>query len=343
MRTHPIHLVALCAALFLTVGDAEHRRTDFQDDRAKASQDAATAADQATRDFLARCQAPGVIRCVGFDSQQEIQGHLMPAWDGSYRGTVDPQVKASGQGSLRFEIPSNSPGNTSGTFSIDFSDDLSVQFGEGQEFYVQWRQRFSPELLSTRFANGEGWKQIIIGEGDRPGKRADSCTQLEVVVQNSYQRGFPQMYHSCGGKDGNYDGLQYWDNRIGNYTLQNAVGCNYGHPTSPPCFNYKPNQWMTFQVHIKVASWYTNNGRHKNDSTVQLWVANEGHPSKLVIDFRPESGHGYDLANNDPQAKYGKVWLLPYHTNKDKAQAHPTAYTWYDELIISRNRVPDPQ
>jgi hypothetical protein len=61
-----------------------------------------------------------------------------------------------------------------------------VRFGEGQEFYVQWRQRFSRAFLETRFPGG-GWKQAIIGEGDRPGYAPDdkvvwSCTQLEVVV-----------------------------------------------------------------------------------------------------------------------------------------------------------------
>jgi len=33
---------------------------------------------------------------------------------------------------------------------------------------------------------------------------------------------------------------------------------------------------------------------------------------------------------------------LPYNTGKDASQAHPTAYTWYDELIVSKQRIPDP-
>jgi hypothetical protein len=37
------------------------------------------------------------------------------------------------------------------------------------------------------------------------------------------------------------------------------------------------------------------------------------------------------------------VWLIPYNTNKDGTQDHPTAYTWYDELIISKSRIPDPK
>jgi hypothetical protein len=40
--------------------------------------------------------------------------------------------------------------------------------------------------------------------------------------------------------------------------------------------------------------------------------------------------------------KFGKIWLLPYHTNKSPAQVHPTAFTWYDELIISRTKIADP-
>jgi len=66
-------------------------------------------------------------------------------------------------------------------------------------------------------------------------------------------------------------------------------------------------------------------------------VADEGQPSTLVI-----SRTDYDIANTNPDAKYGKLWLLPYNTGKDRSQEHPTAYTWYDELIIAKQRIPDP-
>jgi len=46
---------------------------------------------------------------------------------------------------------------------------------------------------------------------------------------------------------------------------------------------------------------------------------------------------------NPTQAKYGKVILTPYHTDKDETQRHPIAYVWYDELIISRSRIADPR
>ncbi|MGH9744192.1 MAG: hypothetical protein ACRD51_17765 [Candidatus Acidiferrum sp.] len=100
---------------------------------------------------------------------------------------------------------------------------------------------------------------------------------------------------------------------------------------------------MTFQVHVKIASWYKNNKRYRHDSTIQLWIAKEDKPSKLVIDMNPQRGTGYDLVNMDPAAKYGKIWLLPYDTDKDPSQDHLPAYTWYDELITSKARIPDPK
>lgn len=281
--------------------------------------------------FSDRCRLAGAIRCFGFDSSSETDPHIHPPWgQTTKRGAVVHDVKASGSGSLRFEIPSNSGSDTSGSFWLNFSDDLSIQFGEQEEFYVQWRQRFSPEFVGKAYAGGGGWKQIIIGEGDRQGFTANSCTQLELVVNNPYHLGYPAMYHSCGGKDGQFEGLF-------------ASGS----------ISYAANEWMTFQIHVKIGTWYKNDGNYHQDSTIQLWGGREGRPSKLLIDLSPEpamilglkipgSGAGYDFANQDPLAKYGKLWMLPYNTHKDPSESHPTGYTWYDDLIISKTRIPDP-
>jgi chitodextrinase len=310
-------------------------------------------------DFAARCSASGVLKCVGFDNPADIAGrwgNVSGIFTGSVAPVLDTAVKTSGASALKFTIPSNSGAGASGSYFTNFTDNLSALFGEGEEFYIQWRQRFSAEFLSTNYTGGGGWKQVIIGEGDRAGvcnpsnpttaTCPASCTQLEIVAQNTGQRGIPQMYHSCGGKDGRYEPLEYWDNNLGNIVHQNAVGCLYGsgYP-EPPCVRYKPNQWMTFQIRVKIGTWYKNDRNYHGDSTIQLWVADEGQPSKLVLDFRPENGHGYDIANTDttaPLAEYGKVWLLPYHTGKSDAQSHPTGYVWYDELIISRNKIAEP-
>lgn len=279
--------------------------------------------------FEARCHALGVVRCIGFDSQDEVDRYIFPPWgETTKRGMVVTDANASGAGSLRFVVPSQSPNDGSGSFKINFADDLSMQFGEGDEFYVQWRQRFSRDFLTTFYEGGYGWKQATLGEGDRPGVFTPGCTQLELVVQNVNQAGFPQMYHSCGGKDGQYEQL-------------GGGG------------EYIADEWMTFQVHVKVGIWYKNDGNYQGDSIVQLWVARQGQPSELVVDLSPRPvaflgmtipglGRGYDLANNEPAARYGKLILSPYHTGKNPEQVHPVGYVWYDELIISTQRIPDP-
>lgn len=311
-----------------------------------------SSATAAETDFQARCHSPGVIRCVGFDSVSEIAGGYGDNFGilaGATTPTIDSATKASGNGSLRFEIPSRSGADTSGTYFTNFSRDLSTQFGENSEFYVQWRQKFSPEFLNTIYRAGEGWKQAIIGTGDQPGHHYPSCTTLEIVVQNTYQRGFAQMYNSCTGSSSHaaYDPFQ---ERYGSYDfkLQNdrpAPFCLYSQGrTDPPtffppkgdCFGYFPNEWMTFQVKVKTGP------RVKDEfmnSYVQLSIARERAPSQLVVSWGP-----YHLSAGDPGEgqEYGKIWLLPYHTDKDPNQITPKAYVWYDELIISRSRVPDP-
>ena len=106
----------------------------------------------ALQDFGVRCQSPGVLVCEGFDSPAEFAAAkwpaagLYPAWDGALRGTMDTTIKASGTGSLRFEIPSHSAANAAGSWQQPFEHN----FGEGSTFYVQFRQRFSKEMLTNK-------------------------------------------------------------------------------------------------------------------------------------------------------------------------------------------------
>jgi len=289
---------------------------------------------------------------VGFDQASDISNTQWGANTGidtSAPGVpvLDSSVKASGNSSIKFTIPSNSGANSSGVYWANFSTDLLTQFGENSDFYVQWRQRFSPEFLTTIYQGGGGWKQAIIGTGDKPGcttsnsaNCSSSCTTLEVVTQNTYQRGFPQMYNSCTGSasHGAYAGFE---EPFGSYDfkLQNAMPspyCLYSQLGSANnnCFRYFPNEWMTFQVHIHTGNFVTNEWQN---SHVDMWVAREGQASQQVFNYGPTA-----LSAGTQGELFGKVWLLPYDTGKDPSQSHPTAYTWYDELIISRTRIPDP-
>lgn len=289
--------------------------------------------DTKTKDFEARCRAKGVMRCFGFDSDQQVLANLQPAADGRMHGIVDTSMKASGAGSLRFDIMPKLGANTSGSFPLDFPK----QFDTGEEFYVQWRQRFDQEMITRVFRGGEGWKQAIIGGDGRDARSARSCTPNEIVLQNSYHRGFPQIYHSCGIKDSQYEPLTPIA-PPSDYLLQDAVSCKYSNPKGSQCFRYRPDQWMTFQIHVKIGKWYENqSGNYHRDSTVELWVAEENKPSVLLISM-PD----YDLVHDGAAEKYQRIWFLPYNTNKSDAEDHPVAHTWYDEFIISTARIPDP-
>jgi hypothetical protein len=325
------------------------------------------AAGNADADFQARCTAGGVVVCVGFDSASDIAGTygapsgILPSSSGSgVAPTLDTTVKASGNSSLMFLIPANAGADTSGAYWTNFSTDFSKQFGQNSDFFVQWRQRFSPEFISTVPAGAEGWKEVIIGTGDvtgctpstnASGTCSSSCTNLEVVTLNSFQRGFPEMYNSCSGSasHGPYDPFieSYGSD---DFKLQNAMPapyCLYSQgmtspvsyfPPSGNCLAYFPNEWMTFQVEIQTGPWV--NGEFQN-SHVNLWVAREGQPAVQVLNWGP-----YNLSA-DPQSataqQYGKAWLLPYNTGRDSSATSPVAYTWFDELIVSTQRIADPK
>jgi Bacterial Ig domain/Beta xylosidase C-terminal Concanavalin A-like domain/Fibronectin type III domain len=285
-------------------------------------------------DFQSRCQSAGVIRCWSFDDAAATNARVAPPYGSTTKmGQVVNDVVADGSGALRFTVPSQSGADTSGNFSLNFADDFSQQFGEGQEFYIQYRVRYNDVMVNTHFNNSNGFKMNITGEGDRPGSTAYSCTTLEVVLENTDQAGFPQAYHSCG----TFQRLQVHIPNTSEYLDQNADGCpHYGNQgflqTEPPCFKYKANEWITIQQHVKIGHW------GQPDSTVEFWAADQGQTSRLIISLAD-----FTLLNDNPsQAKYGKIWLLPYQTNKDSSQVTGTGYVWYDDLIISRSRIPDP-
>jgi hypothetical protein len=269
-------------------------------------------------DFQRRCSGAGVIKCMGFDSSAEvIPGQtLLPAWDGVYRGTFDTTTRASGAASLRFEIPQYSAANTSGSALLD----MGRGFGPGSTFYIQFRQRFTQAMLDTKYQS-DGWKQVIFH------RAGVSCGSVELTTQNSWNQGFPIMYTDCGGR-------QLKEN-IGSsdYMLQQGdYQCKYSARPNG-CATYAANQWMTFSYRVTVGAWDTPT------STIQAWVAYEGQPLRKWIDMS-----NFVLKYGDsPSNTYSKIQLTPYQSKKSTSQSHPTAYTWYDELIVSTSPIPGPE
>lgn len=296
--------------------------------------------------FATRCAQSGVVKCVTFDSVGDINAGYDTPNTGLLSGaTVDPVIDtaqhASGAGSLMFTVPAQSGAAASGAYYANFSTDLLTQFGASSEFYIQWRQRFSQAFVNTHFAGGNGWKQAIIGTGDVGSTHYYTCTDLEVVAQDTFYYGFSQMYDSCAASasHGAFDDL-YETIAGGDIKLQNGITfpyCLYSQRTTfttGNCSKYFADEWMTFEVHLTVG--VRSNGEFIN-SHIQLYIARENQPAVLAIDFGPYNLNAGSAGLNQ---KFGKVWLIPYNTSKNASTVNPVAYTWYDDLIISTNAIP---
>jgi len=267
-------------------------------------------------DFAARCAAAGVIKCVGFDTQSDLTSGLSAAADGVVRGTLDTSIKASGAGSLKFSIPASGSANAAGSWATP----LGGNFGPNSTFYVQFRQRLSPEML-TASNGGGGFKQVIFHHS------SGTCGNVEITTNNGFWRGYPQMYSRCGA-----DGF---DKSIagGDFLLQTGddYQCHYQAPTSrtPPCGFYHTNEWMTFYYRVSIGTWGQAN------STVQAWMAYDGQPLKQFMNEQ-----NLTLLQDGPSTLYNYVTLLPYDTGRTSAAANST--TWYDDLIVSTQPIAAP-
>ena len=327
------------------------------------------------QDFADRCAAAGNILCYGFDTQADVDQYQLintsvdrsscEHQELSYNpcGWVDPNIKASGSGSLRFEFPSNSTSGLPGQFPINFSGSphrgsptngpgpFNVLFGEGDTFYISWRQRMDDAFLHPFAASGGGgFKQIIISAGDRDNFTAGSCTILEIVQQNVDTRGFPAWYDACSGPNP----FAPFQKNVGNsiHVKQNfgdyfsAPTCDSRHhvtsttpnkfpPDDPPCFSYfrHVNQWVTYQIKVQIGTW------GQNDSEVTIWAAGPNDLDWMLLHRESD----LQLDNNSPSVlQYGKLWLLPFLTGKDPSESHAPAHTWYDELIVSTSFISAP-
>ena len=305
-----------------------------------------------TSDFDTRKMATGVVRWFDFDTAAQLGGTYTANFGrlGS-RPVIDTDVKASGAGSIRFDVAAQTTDDTHAWFT-NFSPTLE-QFGAGDTFYVQWRQRFNQAFVDTilKAADGTnqgGIKQAIIGAGaygtsdGGSSSYATSCSQNDLVVQSYYQSRFPIVYHNCGLYQGLYEVIGGGTD----FGLQNAMPSPYCRYTNGAgCFRWVANEWLTFKMMVALGPLV--NGKYTN-STVKFWGAREGQPSKLLVDWKPTTPGYFPLVATDSSApggivKFGKIWLTPYMTDKSRTQTHPLLQTWYDDLIISRADIADPK
>lgn len=297
-----------------------------------------------TSDFATRCAAPGVVNCIGFDSAADVPRGtvLSAAADGVYRGTIDTTTKVSGAGSLLFTVPNNitPAANMAGWWD----GPLGGSFGQNSTFYVQFQQRFSPEMLSNESAwkASDGsityWKQA-----DFHG-HSSTCQNVELSTVNNYGQGFPSMYGDCGSLNldanvWNASNPDSWNNNITPFNIEqggsatDGYNCAYGSRVAGTgngtgCFMYPSNTWITFYYEIAIGTWGSAN------SAIQAWVATNGGPYQQWMNIK-----NVPLASGGDN--YDTLFLGPYMTGLATSAPAP-AFTWYDELIVSTQPIKAP-
>jgi hypothetical protein len=281
-----------------------------------------TNAPSEPQDFEERCKAPGVLVCQGFDSPADFlparwpASGLYPAWDKTIHAARDTDVKASGKGSLRLEILSNSAANTAGFWRQSFEHN----FGPGSTFYVQFRQRFSKEMLANKWGDTT-WKQVIFHN------EASTCANVELTTVQYHQSGIPIMYTDCGNR-----ALYTNDGKPPMQLQQGDYNCWFEQINPNSCFHYSADQWVTFYYEVSIGRW------GKPESRINAWVALVGQPYQQWIKLSR-----FILKNKRTGNDYDTLTLLAYMTNKDMKVSHPTAYTWFDELIVSEKPIAPPK
>jgi hypothetical protein len=301
-------------------------------------------------DWATRSSKPEVLMATKFDTAAEVTDWRV-ANGAADHVTWDQTMSASpGGGSLRFAILKTDAAS-SGDWSRWLSDDQR-EFGEGDEFYVQYRQ-YVPTFLATHdFAGGGGWKQSIISRHSAAmGPAPYGSNQLnEIVLQNTNHRGIVQGYNrdldgkfppwevpavtACSNSDFRYqNAIDRGPQSIGTPCQNDRAryGGLYSYYQSNPsgapdpltgAFIYYPNEWVTYLFRVRIGTYGSNN------HLVQVWGVRQGDTQYTLIHDK----QNLRLGQGPP---HDALWLLPYNTNRVADAGRQDTFTAYDEVIVS--------
>jgi hypothetical protein len=299
---------------------------------------------------------------IGID-KTEISSKTQPK---SYHPPeLDQKIFASGNGSIRFTVESQSGPGASSHYELTLSDNRPMGIRQGETMRVRFKVRYSCDMLFTdcdptsksykkerrRFAvtaGPGGFKILGIGQEDMfapNGKRilVDKVPEMTaIVLGNLMQRGTPAVYLSKPWETqvwegaGKISGIRQWDTQPGGdhpcWLNDPNTG---GRLNSAPdgCFMLQADEWMTFQIDLHYGACTMNAKDPRKASHLRLWGAREGQPLELVID----SAINIRCApKHEDDARFGRISLVPFHTAKDRTEVHPTGYIWYDDLWVAK-------
>jgi len=305
-------------------------------------------------DFAARCNAPGVVLCNGFDQVSDLAAvppgtGMAQAADGTIQGSIDTLTKASGAGSLKFRLRA---GITTANIGGAWSGSMGKAFGVGETVYLQWRQLVSPEYLTNDLTRWHSsMKQAMI---HGPSSTCQSAEFTTVTGNNTPgTANWPSMYTNCGDgfntdpvtnqlcnncpnggpliQQGSPNGSGYYCNYT-NQVAGNGIGpYTFSGNSGTGCFFPQANVWYTYYAKIFIGVY------GGATTTVDAYVAVNGGPYKQ---FQRAAGIPFGGGDNN----VALVRLETYMTELAKGglPALVDAFMWYDELIISTQPIAAP-
>lgn len=288
--------------------------------------------------FADRCTAPGVVLCNGLDLESDIASGMQQAADGTRQGFIDPTIKTSGAGSLKFTLRAGvHVSNIGGAWS----GDLGKDFAAGDTIYVQWRQRVSPEYLSNNLSYWDSSIKQINIHGP-----SSTCQAAEfTTITGPRAANLPSMYTACGiGFDTHAETNVLCDltndcNDNGPLLQQGSsltpspdgsgYNCNYqdqvpGDGLGTGCFFPAADTWYTYYEKIVIGA------KGTRTSSVEAYVAVDGGP------YKQWQRADQILFAEGGDDHFSVIRLETYMTELPLHAPSPVdAYVWYDELIVS--------
>lgn len=292
-----------------------------------------------TSDFDSRCAEVGVVNCVGFDNERNdiVRGeNLHPDGDGTYRAFLDRNVKTSGDGSLRFDLPPppHSGANIAGRWSPVNDKALGRLFGQNTTFYVQFQQRFSEGMLNNTW--NSSWKTVIFHQDQI------TCGGIEITTQNRYLTNLPILYTNCGepAMYTTLNGARHTDEPP-MLLQQGDYNCQYSRESNATCFYFPQDEWVTFYYKISLGTW------DQPDSMVEMWIARQGsgqYEQVIRVPGMPLTCNANSCTGAGASEGYDNITFTPYMTDlgRNSGRAGIVSSTWIDELIVSTRPIAPP-
>jgi hypothetical protein len=313
----------------------------------------------------------GLVYSNSLDTTAKVnEGSIVASSQGPIRVSLNTLVSPPGDGlsgSLQFFAPSTCTGTRcSGDWESPIwntSMGPPTHPGLNPDLYMQIRVMRDANYAATDWVTtgGNGQKMFILHNG------STTCASIEGTLEDTFQRGYLQMYTDCGGqafvKDlGNGDFLREQSTPIDSTTnnqmrynchanFQSGIECAYYEGRSSSALQYA-NGWMTIEVHFHFTGEWSGS---TPNTTVTAWVSYD--KGTTMPDGTVSDGSAHQWMNFQPHFNcnntpgcvatssnegFNRIDLLNYETNGAPTGRTTDGFLYYSALIVATGTIPFP-